>query len=72
VVRLLHKMFVYRIAFWVHDDSTCRHRAGSLLRNFHLFRLEAAYEVREDIEVSAECGGGALCVWACLFLFGAR
>jgi intron-binding protein aquarius len=22
-----------------------------LLRNFHLFRLEAAYEVREDIEV---------------------
>lgn len=23
-----------------------------LLRNFHLFRLEAAYEVREDIEVS--------------------
>lgn len=27
-----------------------------LLRNFHLFRLEAAYEVREDIEVR---------VWAC-------
>jgi hypothetical protein len=22
-----------------------------LLRNFHLFRLEAAYEVREDIQV---------------------
>ena len=27
-----------------------------LLRNFHLFRLEAAYEVREDIQVSE--GGG--------------
>lgn len=25
--------------------------ADYLLRNFHLFRLEAAYEVREDIEV---------------------
>jgi intron-binding protein aquarius len=27
-----------------------------LLRNFHLFRLEAAYEVREDIEVSVRWG----------------
>jgi intron-binding protein aquarius len=27
--------------------------ADYLLRNFHLFRLEAAYEVREDIEVSS-------------------
>lgn len=43
-----------------------------LLRNFHLFRLEAAYEVREDIQVGAAlpwclmlaahnaCGGIAL------------
>ena len=40
-----------------------------LLRNFHLFRLEAAYEVREDIAVG---GGGmvrgvmlGLCCWVC-------
>ncbi len=25
--------------------------ADYLLRNFHLFRLEAAYEVREDLQV---------------------
>ncbi len=25
-----------------------------LLRNFHLFRLEAAYEVREDLQVALQ------------------
>jgi hypothetical protein len=32
--------------------------ADYLLRNFHLFRLEAAYEVREDVQVGG--GGTAL------------
>jgi hypothetical protein len=52
---------VYGLACFclVHDD-TCRHRASSLLCNFHLFRLGVAYEVREDIEVSAWRGAAAL------------
>lgn len=32
--------------------------ADYLLRNFHLFRLEAAYEVREDLLVRGPGGGG--------------
>jgi hypothetical protein len=39
-----------------------------LLRNFHLFRLEAAYEVREDIQVRRQGTGrgGVFCVRVCV------